>query len=436
MVFTGFILATFGLAIWYSIPKVVSFITGHNWREYLVFAGIILALLYLVPGLISPATSWLVTMTASAGTVHPFFAIAVIGLISAALLFIIRNAFKTLIESFARPAIIAVDFLLISMWTWNIVGMFAPPASALWWQAHFTILLLFGYCGSQILRWYFNEGKATVGPLIVYLVCCGLSWLLTSAIGHDMSFHIAGNLMTLTSIMGFNLCLFSWWFGFQTKMWIARTAIGVWLFVLTVGFLYLSVNQATHRLTRGELAAISDKNSIDTLVVDAEQRTALGDRETRMESAVDAYNSGDIGALKAQQAEADAALQGVQSVVRPAMGVPVAIQKDIAAVTGAVQWLFSEKFNVVFQSTYTGKGFDDNDSRQYHIPTVRIGEIIFPDDRFRLETVGELRVFWGGYWQTFQNKFETVCPHSYTTGTLGVEAVNGETITLTVERKK
>ena len=96
----------------------------------------------------------------------------------------------------------------------------------------------------------------------------------------------------------------------------------------------------------------------------------------------------------------------------------------------------SEKFKVVFQATYAGTGFDETTGSEHFVPTVRFGEIIQPEDRIRLETSGELRVYWGGYWQTFQDKFETVCPRAYATGTLWIEAANGKIVKLTVEREK
>ncbi|MFA6551051.1 MAG: hypothetical protein WCV41_00765 [Patescibacteria group bacterium] len=99
--------------------------------------------------------------------------------------------------------------------------------------------------------------------------------------------------------------------------------------------------------------------------------------------------------------------------------------------------IFSTKTYTVFEASYIGKGFDDNDSRQYHVPTVRVGEIIFPGDKICLETDKELRVHWGGYWQIFKNgKFENICPSAYITGTLWIEAASGEITTITVERKK
>jgi len=89
---------------------------------------------------------------------------------------------------------------------------------------------------------------------------------------------------------------------------------------------------------------------------------------------------------------------------------------------------------VVFSKEYIGKGYDDNDSKQYHIPTVRYGEVIEYDDKIIVKTSGEFRV-WDDGWETHTDYYEVRSRNRKEVGGLfGIEVQKGETAILEIQR--
>jgi hypothetical protein len=105
--------------------------------------------------------------------------------------------------------------------------------------------------------------------------------------------------------------------------------------------------------------------------------------------------------------------------------------------TQVVSEFFTGSWEVIFQSSYTGTGFDGPTGSDHFVPTVSVGQVVISGDKIRLQTAdnSELRVHWAGGWQTMlEGRFESVLPLGYRSGKLYIEAGDGVVVTLTVER--
>jgi len=107
----------------------------------------------------------------------------------------------------------------------------------------------------------------------------------------------------------------------------------------------------------------------------------------------------------------------------------------------AIRYLGQEKVNaefppkdwvVVFTAEYIGKGYDSNDSKQYHIPTVKFGEVIRYGDKIILKTSGEFKV-WDGVWEKHLDSAE-IKSRNKTGGIFFIEAQDGEAVILEIQR--
>jgi tetratricopeptide (TPR) repeat protein len=100
----------------------------------------------------------------------------------------------------------------------------------------------------------------------------------------------------------------------------------------------------------------------------------------------------------------------------------------------AVRSAFPEpSWRVAHASAYTGKGYDDANSPEYHIRTVRFGREILPGDRIVVETDGSFRI-WDAGWQECNSPC-VIVPENKTNGEyFYVEGMQGERITVRIQR--
>ena len=108
----------------------------------------------------------------------------------------------------------------------------------------------------------------------------------------------------------------------------------------------------------------------------------------------------------------------------------------------AIRYLGQEKVNaefppkqwvVVFSKEYIGKGYDDNDSKQYHIPTIKYEELVRKGDKIILKTSGEFRI-WFGRWRTYPGSYEAINDEEKPEGILFIEVKQDEKVILEIQR--
>lgn len=84
-------------------------------------------------------------------------------------------------------------------------------------------------------------------------------------------------------------------------------------------------------------------------------------------------------------------------------------------------------WKTVHASTYIGKGYDNNDSPRYHVPTVEFG------DKIIVETDGTFRI-WDAGWDEYIYRCEIISKNRATGGSFYVQGPKDKKITVTIQR--
>jgi len=108
----------------------------------------------------------------------------------------------------------------------------------------------------------------------------------------------------------------------------------------------------------------------------------------------------------------------------------------------AVKYIGEEAVRVAFPEpswrvanafAYTGKGYDDANSPEYHIRTVRFGREVVAGDRIVVETEGSFRI-WDAGWEDCESHC-VIVPEDKTNGEyFYVEGMKGKRITVQIQR--
>ncbi|MBW2108661.1 MAG: hypothetical protein JRI36_08365 [Deltaproteobacteria bacterium] len=90
-------------------------------------------------------------------------------------------------------------------------------------------------------------------------------------------------------------------------------------------------------------------------------------------------------------------------------------------------------WRTVYASAYMGKGYDQNNSPEYHIRTLRFGKDVLDGDKIIVEVQGNFRI-WDAGWDEYQSRCEIISKNKAPGQYLYVEAPEGERIMVSVQR--
>ena len=237
--------------------------SGKTWWQALIIYAALTAGLFLILAAVPVILTVVVRLVgAQSGIAQILLMIAIAGATLGYLHHLVMKRFSGMPSLVNHGVNLAVIIYFISVVVDMGVKVFGST-QLVFWQTHALIMVLACYLGYQLIKYWEAEGREIWGVAITYVLDCIMLSVLGAFIGNSVIGSMEGSLFFFIPLLGFNLLIFWFFFGFgdpKSKKKLSRAVVTLFtlgLLGIYGGLLYL---QVTGNLTQVEAWAAAQYN--------------------------------------------------------------------------------------------------------------------------------------------------------------------------------